>query len=569
MSRHNDIGDKRKIMVVEIRRQICDGNMLKLLIGAGLAWLEHHQEAVNRLNVFPVPDGDTGTNMRLTMVKAYEAVRDSDETHAGIVSAAVADGALRGARGNSGVILSQLLAGFGQALRGHEVFDAQTFAYAAQKGVDAAYKAVLQPVEGTILTVAREAAEAGADYASENSDMVEMLEVMIDQARRTLKRTPDLLPILKKAGVVDSGGQGLIYILEGMARLLRGETVYFEEMQHSAVRPQAGSWQDALAPEDEDGYGYDVQFLMRGSGMDVARIRADIDAMGWSTLVVGDENLIKVHVHVHDPGQPLSYAVGLGVALDDIVVENMQQQYESYVLARQVTEHLAEPAAPDGVAVIAVVNGDGLRHLFRQELGAAALVTGGQTMNPSTDDFLAAIEGLPNEAIILLPNNKNVWLAAEQAARLARDRQVRVLPTTSLPQGVGALVAYSGVRDGGTLDTIFAEMEAAAGLVITGEVTLATRDAVFDDLLVRAGQPIGLLDETLVAAGETVEEALHDLLRKARADEHELITLYYGEAVTPQQAEATAAALRDAFPAQEIALVYGGQPLYPYIIGIE
>lgn len=559
-------------MVIEIRRQICDGNMLKWLVGAGLAWLTHHQDTVNQLNVFPVPDGDTGTNMRLTMQKAYDSVSNLDEGHVGIVSETVARGALHGARGNSGVILSQLLYGFSTALRGHEVFDTQLFAYATQKGVDAAYQAVITPVEGTILTVAREAAKAGSAYAETGSDLTEMLDKMIKAGQDTLEKTPDLLPILKKAGVVDSGGQGLLFILEGMARLLSGEPVEFERVGKSDAESQ--HWQDALEPEDEEGYGYDVQFLMHGENLNVAQIRADIDAMGWSTLVVGDESLIKVHVHVHDPGQPLSYAIRSCAAIDDVVVENMQQQYEDYVSSRVTDDQKNEAAnlVVEGVAVVAVVSGDGLRYLFRHELDAAAIIDGGQTMNPSTEDFLKVIEALPNDEILLLPNNKNILLAAEQAARLAQNsssKRVRVVASHTLPQGIGAMVAYTGLRDTAGIDELYDEMTAAMEEVITGEVTYATRAVQFDDTSAFANQPIGLLNDVLATAGDSVEAVVENLLEKAGTDERELITLYYGDTVQPGAAETLAEALRQRFVAQEVQIVYGGQPLYPYIISIE
>lgn len=561
-------------MVVEVRRQICDGNMLKWLVGAGLAWLTHHQDTVNHLNVFPVPDGDTGTNMRLTMQKAYDAVRNLDETHVGIISETVARGALYGARGNSGVILSQLLHGFSTALRGHEVFDTGLFAYATQKGVDAAYQAVITPVEGTILTVAREAAQAGSAYAEGGSDLTEMLESMIHAGQAALNKTPELLPILKKAGVVDSGGQGLLFILEGMARLLRGEPVEFERVGKPDADPR--QWQDALEPDDEAGYGYDVQFLMRGENINVAQVRADIDAMGWSTLVVGDESLIKVHVHVHDPGQPLSYAIRSGAAIDDIVVENMQKQYEDYVAKRTTDDHHHHSddaeSEVEGVAVIAVISGDGLSYLFKHDLGAAAIINGGQTMNPSTEEFLNQIKVLANTEILLLPNNKNVQLAAEQAARLAQEtsaKRVRVVPSISLPQGIGAMVAYTGLRDTAGLDELFDEMTAAMEEIVTGEVTYATHAVQFDAMRAEANQPIGLLDDRLVTSGDTVEAVVQTLLEKAGADERELITLYYGDTIQPKAAEMLAETLRHRFVAQEVQIVYGGQPLYPYIISIE
>ncbi len=558
-------------MVVDIKRHLCDGNKLKWLISAGLAWLEYNQARVNELNVFPVPDGDTGTNMCLTMKKANEAVQDSDENHVGIVSDAVAQGALLGARGNSGVILSQILAGFAQGLRGHEVFDTQVFAYALQKAVDAAYKAVIDPVEGTILTVARESAEAGYAFAQDSYDLIEMLDVMIATGKETLKRTPELLPVLKKAGVVDSGGQGLIFILEGMARHLRDEPVYFNTAQTQNGTSPQGDWEDALVPEDEDGYGYDVQFLIRGIDMDVAKIREDIDAMGWSTLVVGNDHLIKVHVHVHDPGEPISYAIKLGAAIDDVVVENMQLQYQEYVTERQsrehVTDHYATPA--DQVAIITVASGEGLRYLFSHDMGAACVIAGGQTMNPSTEDFLAAIDQLPNREIILLPNNKNILMAAEQAAHIARDKDVRVIPSRTIPEGINAMIAYSNQRETGRIDGIFADMRDSLTEVVTGEITHATRSIELDSVYARAGQPIGILEGDLVTAGDDLEQVIMDLLTRAEVEDYELITLYYGSEIRAADAEALVAKLQARYSEQEFHAVYGGQPLYPYIISLE
>jgi uncharacterized protein len=555
-------------MVVEIKRQVVDGNMLKWLAAAGLAWLEHNQEKVNRMNVFPVPDGDTGTNMRLTMKKAYDMVAEMDEQHVGIVSDALAKGALMGARGNSGVILSQLWQGFAQALRGREVFDAQEFAYALQKASDVAYKAVIEPVEGTILTVAREAAKAACEYADDSEpELREMLNVTLDAAHRALQRTPEQLPVLKKAGVMDSGGQGFVFLLEGMARMLNGEPVNLSNGRKPSENTRG--WEDALEPEDEDGYGYDVQFLIRGEHLNVAKIRADIDAMGWSTLVVGDEALVKVHVHVHDPGQPLSYAIGLGAAIDDIVVENMQRQYESYVAERLAEEEPEEIVAEEGIAVIAVVSGDGMEYLFKHDLGAAATISGGQTMNPSTEDFLNVINRLQNEEIILLPNNKNIIMAAEQAASLARGKRVKVVPTRTIPQGINALITYGTLREEGAFDEIHREMVDAASTIKTLEVTNATRQVELDDVVVEEGQPIGLIEGKLVVADSDLNATVQALLKKADAGRYELITLYYGKDVQGREAEALAEALNNRYDGLEIHTVYGGQPLYPYIISLE
>lgn len=556
-------------MVIELKRQVCDGHMLKWLMAAGLAWLEHNQTMVNAMNVFPVPDGDTGTNMRLTMQKAYDAIAQTDEKNMSLVSQSLAKGALLGARGNSGVILSQLLAGFAEAVQGHDLLDLPLFARACDHAVKIAYKAVEKPVEGTILTVARESAEAVSLYATRSTDLVEAFNVMLAAGQAALQRTPDLLPILKKAGVVDSGGQGLVVILEGMARLLNGKPVTVQASDEAQYRDEE-NWQQALEPDDEEGYGYDVQFLIHGENLDVAKIRADINAMGWSTLVVGDPSLVKVHVHVHNPGIPLSYAIELGAAIDDVVVENMQMQYQGYVAQRSASEQpVDELNQVEGIAVIAVASGEGMSQLLRQDLGVAAIVSGGQTMNPSAEDFLKMIDRLPNTEIILLPNNKNIILAAEQAATLARDKQVRVVPSRTVPQGIAALVSYISLRDTEPLDEVVQGMREALHEVITCEVTTATRNVELNEVHVVEGQYIGLIDGQLHIADDSLENTVLQVLAKAGADEYELITLYYGDQITQPQAEAQIELLSDAFAGQEFNLVYGGQPLYPYLISLE
>lgn len=555
-------------MAVEINQRVCDGHLLKWLIAAGLTWLEYNREKVDRLNVFPVPDGDTGKNMLLTMRRAYEEIARMDEPHVGIVGAAVAEGALMGARGNSGVILSQLWQGFSQPLRGHEVFDGALFARACASAVDVAYRAVVNPVEGTILTVAREAMEAVVKHVHEEVDLRVLLEIMVQAAHESLQRTPDLLPLLKKAGVVDSGGQGLVYILEGMLHFVRSESVL--DPSGLLISEERDDWQAALEPEDDAGYGYDVQFLMHGVDMDVDAVRAAIDAMGWSTLVVGSDRLIKVHVHVHDPGQPISYAIGLGVSIDDVVVENMQEQYYGYVEERVAREQgVEENPMLNEVAVITVASGEGLQQLLRQDLQAACVIAGGQTMNPSTQDFLAAIDALPNTKIVLLPNNRNIIMAAQQAASLARDKDVRVVPSRSLPQGISAMLEYTNISHSGELDAVVDAMNEALDYVTGCEITVATRDAEFDGLYVRQGQHIGLLDGKLVSAADSLKEAVIDLLRQAGAERRERITLYYGEGLKAADARALADWLSVHFPNQEFEVLRGDQPLYPYIISVE
>ncbi len=562
-------------MVLEVKHQICDGHLLKSLIAAGLSWLSQHEDVVNKLNVFPVPDGDTGTNMLLTMKKAYAAIETMDDRDVHKVMSKVAEGALRGARGNSGVILSQLLSGFTKELKGSEVLDLQLFNRACQRGVEAAYAAVNPPVEGTILTVARLAADKLHEHTHiSNGDLVEGFEVLVMAGRAALAQTPELLPILQKAGVVDSGGQGLVFILEGMLRLLHGEPIDTGHGKHD-VHDHSGDWQEALAPEDVDGYGYDVQFLLHGEHLNVAKIRDDIDAMGWSTLVVGDSQLVKVHVHVHDPGVPLSYAIGIGAYIDDIVVENMHQQYQDYVEQRQA-EH-AKREQPDaseirpveGIAVIAVTNGPGLRDLFFNELGVSAVISGGQTMNPSAEDFLDAIERLPNDEIILLPNNKNIILAAEQAAKMITSKRVRVVPTRTIPQTIAALLACINLRESEAFDEVVSGMSEAAREIVTCEVTAATRDVELNGVDVVLGQYIGLIDGQLKVSSENLEETVMQVITRADAANYELITLYYGEEISPTQSENLLKQLSARFPAQEFTTVYGGQPLYPYIISLE
>ncbi|MBC7869354.1 MAG: DAK2 domain-containing protein [Chitinophagaceae bacterium] len=555
-------------MVVEIKRQVCDGHGLKWLVAAGLAWLEQHQARVNQMNVFPVPDGDTGTNMWLTMQKAYDEVAQMDEPHVGIVAQCVAQGALLGARGNSGVILSQLLRGFADGLRGQDVFDAKTFAYACHKAVDASYKAVIQPVEGTILTVAREATVALTEYTAANNDLDGAFDRLVEAARAALEKTPDMMPVLKQAGVVDSGGAGLLYILEGMQRLLHGETVTFSEKPLSDSTTASSDWQEALKPGSAEGYGYDVQFLMHGTRMDVEVIRETIDAMGWSTLVVGDSKLIKVHVHVNDPGEPLSYAIRSGALIDDIVVENMQLQYQRYVENRLAREGTSLPQV-EGVAVITVASGEGLETLFYEGLGAARVIAGGQTMNPSAGDFLAAIDSLSNEHIVLLPNNKNILMAAQQAAALARGKQVHVVPTTTMPQGINALLAVIDIKAAGDVTAVLDAMVEAIGQIITGEITISTRDVTLESLTVQQGQIIGLLEDKLVTAGDSIFQVAYDLLTKARADEYELITVYYGDTMSEAQAQALIDELSGLFKTLDFEIVAGGQPLYPVILSIE
>lgn len=542
---------------------VVDGERFKQLVYAGLVWLRQHQEEINALNVFPVPDGDTGTNMVLTMQSAWEEVAGVDENSVGKVSHRVAHGALMGARGNSGVILSQIWRGMARYLDNKEWLTASDLAAALEEGVRTAYKGVIRPVEGTILTVAREAAEEASLAAGRTTDLSVVLERAVRRAWDALARTPDLLPVLAEAGVVDAGGQGLCVILEGMMRALRGEVMG----EPAAVTTTVTGPVFAAEAVPEEEYGYDVQFLIIGQNLDVEAIRRDIDAMGTSTLVVGDSERIKVHVHVPDPGVPLSYAVRLG-SLRDVVVEDMQAQYREFVRAREQARPapamMVSGAPSREVGVVAVVSGDGLEKVF-MSLGASAIVPGGQTMNPSTEEILRLVESLPTPKVVILPNNGNIILAARQAQELSQ-KEVAVVPTRSIPQGVAALLAFNHQAD---LEENAKAMARALEDVRTGEVTTATRDAKLNGVTVRQGQIIGLEDDQLVVSGDTVDEVVEALLDRMGVADLEIVTLYYGADVREEEAEALAARLQEKYPDQSFEVVYGGQPHYFYILSAE
>lgn len=548
----------------------CDGQALKRLAQAGLAWLEQNYETVNALNVFPVPDGDTGTNMLLTMRSACKEVADSDEVHVGRMAQKIYNGALMGARGNSGVILSQLWRGFARGLADEAWLDADGLVRGFEEAVNTAYQAVQEPVEGTMLTVAREAYEEAAQAVRQTTDLREVLERVVQRCHLSVQRTPELLDVLREAGVVDSGGMGLAYILEGMLRYLKGEEMV--PAGEAMVVEEATELQSALEPEDELGYGYDVQFLLKGQGLDVNRIRADIEAMGDSTLVVGDSELIKVHVHVHDPGVPLSYGAARGI-LQDVVVENMQEQYQEFVAhaggPQQVTstpQAVEPPPIEEGaIAAVTVAPGDGLARIF-YSLGAGKVISGGQTMNPSTKEIIEAIESLPTDKVIVLPNNKNIIMAAEQAMKQVNGKEVRVVPTHTIPQGIAALLALNPEGD---LDQVTEAMKESSRMVETGEVTVSTRNAKVNGVKVRKGQIIGLHNDSLVVAGEDVNTVVLELLEKMGTGDFELITLYYGEDVSAEEAEALAERLEEIYPDHEIEVREGGQAHYFYILSVE
>lgn len=543
------------------------------MFGAAAIWLERNAPYVNALNVFPVPDGDTGTNMLLTMQAAVREANTSPSHNAGEICAALARGALLGARGNSGVILSQVLRGFTRGVDKREAINAQVFADAMVEGAHTAYKGVIKPVEGTILTVVREAGDRALIAAATSDDVRQVLHETHEAAQSAVMRTPTLLPMLKDAGVVDAGGQGLAFILEGALKYLNGETP--ETSSSAMVAQNLGN----LAVKE--GFGYDIQFHIRGKDLNVDEIRDTIAAMGESALIVGDESLIKVHIHALNPGDIIKYGAEQG-PLVNIMIENMQEQYVDFMAGntadtRTGAENLGAilphekrsytTASTDqvaGVATIAVAPGEGIREIF-QSLGISAMISGGPTMNPSAQDILDAINSVKSREVILLPNDKNIILAAQQV-KLLTDKTIEVIPTKTVPQGLAALLAFNFQGD---LSTNVDMMMGALGRIRTIEITRAVRAAQINNITVREGQPIALLDGDLVMAGDVLNGLVVDILARAGGHESEIITLYYGSDVTPAAAQEMYSRVQHEFPTQEIEIHDGGQPLYPYIISVE
>jgi DAK2 domain fusion protein YloV len=534
----------------------CDGQTIRQLFQASTVWLEKHVGLINSLNVYPVPDGDTGTNMFLTAQAASKEMNESSDNSASGVIKALAHGALMGARGNSGVILSQILRGMARSLDAKETMTAADFALAMEEGSTTAYKGVIKPVEGTILTVVREAAAAATAAAREHEELSYVLEAVVSSAHEAVERTPTLLAVLREAGVVDAGGQGLFVLFEGALRFLRGEAL--------EAAPELAVAADIGAPVG--GYGYDVQFVIQGKSLDVEAIRAKIAAMGESTLVVGDDSAVKVHVHIPEPGPVLDYGASLG-HLSKVTVEDMQAQYQQiYHGAPAPVVPLPPPMpVPTGdIGIVAVASGEGLGRVL-QSLGASRIVPGGQTMNPAIEDILKAIEDVAADQVIVLPNNKNIILAAQQARELTK-KQVAIVPTQTIPQGVAALLAFNYEA---SLEDNCQAMERATAHVQTGEVTTAVRTTHINGLQIQEGAIIGLLNGVLTATGVSTEAVVQSLLEQMAAQEREIITLYYGQSVTPSQAEALRQEIQQHYPQQEVELVNGGQPHYSYIISVE
>ncbi len=534
----------------------CDGQGLKRLLGAGLAWLERHQAAINALNVYPVPDGDTGTNMLLTMQSAYHEIHDSPLEEVGPIAQKAAHGALMGARGNSGVILSQILRGFARSVEGLRVFDTVQFAAALRESAATAYKGVIKPVEGTILTVAREVAEEAVSAAVGSEDLTYVLERIVQAARESVARTPSLLPVLADAGVVDAGGQGLYVILEGMLRYTRGERLSLDPELATAMGLQS------LHLEGEGDYGYDIQFIIHGQALNVDEIRDTIASMGDSALVVGDSRAVKVHVHSPEPGTPINYGASLG-SLSRVIVENMQEQYQDFILSK--AQRPAVPAGPPlGIGTVVVAPGVGLQTVF-ESLGASVVVSGGQTLNPSTEELLKAVERVSSDQVIILPNNKNIVLAAEQTRALS-TKTVAVVPTITIPQGITALLALNYQSDLATNARVMTE---AARTIETIEVTTAVRSVQINGMRVQEGEVIGLINGKLSIKGASAGDVVRQALASVDASGYEIVTIYFGDSITYSEAEELAQEIQAQYAGLDVEVVDGGQPHYHYILSAE
>jgi len=541
----------------EAMGRVVRGSELKAMLRAALEHLRRHREEVDALNVFPVPDGDTGANMVLTMQAAWRAIDGREVEHAGEVLRAAAQGAVRGARGNSGVILSQILRGMAEAVGSTPALDADAWARAFRQGQQVAYQGVLAPVEGTILTVIRAIADAGERAAARGDDIGSLLTVCLSRAREALAQTPDLLPVLREAGVVDAGAAGLVYLLEGMAHAVTGETL----SPFSAVAPSRPRL--AALPDE---WGYDIQFLVYDASVSEEAIRQQLIALGGESIVVGrDGRVTKVHVHGENPGPFLAYGASLG-PLDDIVVENMTLQ----TLRRKGQWPDEPPASPSPedrfcVPIVAVAPGEGFAQVFRS-LGACHIVAGGQTMNPSTEDILRAIASIPEQEVIVLPNNKNILMAAQQAAELS-DKRVFVVESRTLPQGVAAMFAY---RPQASAEENAALMRQALADVHTIEVTRAVREATIHGVDVREGAVIALADGRLCCSGDAPEDvalrALEDFLGEGIFD---MVTLYVGQPMEEARARALAQRIEARHPDVEVEVIDGGQPHYHVIISVE
>ncbi|MGX7350475.1 DAK2 domain fusion protein YloV [Enterococcus canis] len=547
------------------------------MVQAGASRLQANAEYVNSLNVFPVPDGDTGTNMNLSMTSGAKAVIDSRSEKVGELANVLSKGLLMGARGNSGVILSQLFRGFSKQIPDVETLTAGDLAKAFTHGVETAYKAVMKPVEGTILTVAREAAKAGERRAKDSDDCIAVMEAVVQGAKRSLAKTPELLPVLKEVGVVDSGGQGLLFIYEGFYEALSGKFEQSElyeitpaEMDEMVNAEHHRSVQGHMATEDIK-FGYCTEIMVQiGEGptvdseFDYEDFRNYLDGLGDSLLVVNDDEIIKVHVHTEHPGEVMNYGQKFG-SLVKIKVDNMRLQHESILEHdQQVAEFADEAEARKPYGIIAIAAGEGVQELFRS-LGANYIISGGQTMNPSTEDILKAIKEVNAEQVIVLPNNKNIFMAADQAAEVS-DVAVAVVPTKTISQGMTAMLAFNDQAD---LEENRASMIHMLESVVSGQVTTAVRDTTIDGVAIKKDDYLGMIDGKIVVSERDIFKSSLETLNKMIQPDTEIVTIIVGEGGSQAQAEELANALEEDHDDLELEIHQGDQPVYPYLFSAE
>ncbi len=540
-----------------------DGLVFKKLVEAGLTWLRTNQQTVNALNVFPVPDGDTGTNMLLTMQSAYNEIANEEHASISQVAAAVSQGALMGARGNSGVILSQIWRGFSRSINGIDSMSASDMAKAFSEARDTAYKGVVRPVEGTILTVSKDIAAALEEAVNQTQSPEELLRVAVKAADASVKNTPELLPILKQAGVVDSGGKGLFFILEGMLRFVDKLPLDVAEI---SVQPLSALNLENALEDVEEGQDWEVVVDFRPNGLlDLPSFYDKLDEMGTSIQVGEGEGMYRMHIHVPLENRylPIDYIMGIGT-ITNVAIENLLAQMDDIENRASGTKIELANIEPGEIAVVVVSPGTGISRIFGS-MGAAAIVAGGQTMNPSTKDILESFENLPTDKVIILPNNKNIILAAQQAAEVT-VKKVHVIPSKTVPQGLAAILHNEPEGD---LETVAKKMSAAIEQVVTGEITIATRTVEIDGVNVKDGQVIALLNGKLAVSASSIETAVLEFLQKANAADYELITFFYGDTLKHPEANRIADLVRKQYPNQEIEVQEGGQQHYHFIISIE
>lgn len=547
-----------------------NAKMLAKMFLAGAKNLEVKKEWINELNVFPVPDGDTGTNMTLTIMSAAKEVVNLQDEDMMTICKAISSGSLRGARGNSGVILSQLFRGFTKTIREYEEIDIPTLATATEKAVESAYKAVMKPKEGTILTVAKGMADKARELSEEGCDDMELyFRQIIEYGDEVLAKTPDMLPVLKQAGVVDSGGQGLMQVMKGAFDAFLGKEIDFTLEASKESTAKEGS---ASSVDQEIKYGYCTEFIILLNK--TFNIKNEIDfkeyleSIGDSIVVVADGDVVKVHVHTNDPGLAIQRALKYG-ALSNMKIDNMRLEHQEKVIKEQQMkeqEQKKEPEMPHKeVGFIAVSVGEGMSEIFRG-LGADYIIEGGQTMNPSTEDMLNAIDRVNADTIFILPNNKNIILAANQAKTMVEDKKIIVIPTKTVPQGITAIINY--VPDMDPEDNA-ATMECEIKNVLTGQVTYAVRDTMIDDKEIKQGDYMGIGDSGILSVGRDMEEVTFNMIKAMMHDDLELISIYYGSDVSEEAAEAIKAKVEETYPDCDVELQMGGQPIYYYVISME